>query len=87
MFVVNAVTDPCYIVNLFTFENMDKEMWKYQMIKHDEEIKRQEIQSIMELPRYAAFVRKHENLWQKSRKDFTELEKEFIGRKYIEMIS
>lgn len=54
---MKAVTSADKLENLFTFENMDKDMWKYQIIKEEEKAKRQELQSIMELPKYAAFVR------------------------------
>lgn len=83
--IIEAVTKPSEIVNLFTFKNMDKDMWKHQILKEEEKTKRQEIKSIMELPRYAAFVRHHEMLWQKKRKDFNELEKEYLERKYREL--
>lgn len=83
---VKGIISADKIVNLFTFENMDKDIWKYQILKEEEKAKKQELQSIMELPKYAAFVRKHEILWQKNRKDFNELEKECLERKYKELV-
>lgn len=79
------VTPDAEIVNLCTFENLDIQMWKHQMLKDMENDKKLELQSIIELPKYVAFVRKHEQLWNKRRSQFTELEKEYLVRKYHEL--
>ncbi|RDY22857.1 hypothetical protein CHF27_011085 [Romboutsia maritimum] len=77
------------IVNLFIFENINTGMWKYQnykeFIRAVEEDKKNVIESIFELPKYAAFIRQYEILWGKKRSEFNELEREHLDRKYNEI--
>lgn len=73
------------LINLCTADNLNTNMWKYQMIREMENAKKQELQSIIDLPSYAAFVKTHELEWGKKRSEFNELEKESIERKYYKL--
>lgn len=83
--VQKQITSNADIVNLCTLDNLNTNMWKYQLLKEIERSRKEELQSILKLPGYAAFVKKHEILWNKKRSEFNHLEKEFIERKYSEI--
>lgn len=85
MVLEKQITSDTDIVNLCTRENLNTNMWKYQLLKEIERSRKEELQSILKLPGYAAFVKKHEILWNKKRSEFNHLEKEFIERKYSEI--
>ena len=77
------------LVNLFTFKNMNTQMWKYQnckeFIRAVEKDKKNTIDSIFELPKYASFISCHEAMWGKKRSEFSELEREYLDRKYSDI--
>jgi hypothetical protein len=76
------ITKNSDVVNIATSENLNLKLWKYQNKKNLDKAVKESIDSIFELPKYAAHVRKHEKLWNKSRKEFNALEKEYIDRTY-----
>lgn len=85
---LKQITPSNNIVNLCVDENLNKKFWKYQnqkaFNKAIKESTKQTIESIFELPKFEAHVRKHEKLWNKHRSQFNVLEKEHIDRTYIQ---
>lgn len=85
---LKQITTSDNIVNLCVEENLNTKFWKYQNYKaFNKAIKestKQTVESIFELPKFEAHVRKHEKLWNKHRSQFNVLEKEHIDRTYIQ---
>lgn len=82
------ITKDSDVINICTYENLNKKFWKYQnhkaFNKAIKESTKQTVESIFELPKFEAHVRKHEKLWNKHRSQFNVLEKEHIDRTYIQ---
>ncbi|MDB8805037.1 hypothetical protein [Romboutsia sp. 1001216sp1] len=68
--------------------DINLDFWKYQNQKEFnriiEEDKKTTIQSIFELPKFEAHVRRHEIIWRKHRKDFNTFEIEYLEKTYLE---
>lgn len=86
MLLEKQITKDSDIVNLCTLDNLDLRFWKKQNIKEFnrslEEEKKTTIKSIYELPRYAAFVKSYEKIFNKKQSEFNHLEKDQIEREY-----
>lgn len=73
------------VINICTDENLNKKFWKYQNHKaFNKAIKESTRQTVDELQKFEAHVRKYEKLWNKHRSQFNVLEKEHIDRTYIQ---
>lgn len=90
MVLERQVTKDIDIINLCTLDNLDLRFWKKQNIKEFnrslELEKKNVIGSILEIPRYAAFVKSYEKVFNKKQSEFNHLEKDQIERAYHERV-
>lgn len=90
MVLEKQITSDANIVNLCTIDNLDLRFWKKQNIKEFkrrlEVEKKNVIGSILELPRYAAYVKTYEKIFNKKQSEFNHLEKDQIERAYHERV-